>query len=596
LGKGSREKRMNYDEYMAQQRSRSHEGASPHIQHGNRSYPQPRQAMATPPDGIAWPSTTEQPPTQPNPSASFSSSKLAGPSPQSSLSQTSLKEEENESASTMELATLPMPRAGLSGKQRFSLSWKRRFGAISLMLFDVVLLNIGFYLAFWFRSNISKALISGSLYVPPDLQTLRPFQIGFVTSIIFLVWLRGLYRMRITGTLGHQFWHLANAAFMGFALYSVYEYIVHTTSYDNSRAVIAFTYLSAIIVPFIGRVILVFIISVGYRLNIGRHRVLVIGAGRAAKVVMQHLTAYPGLGYQIIGYVGDRSNTPESFGRFHSLGLLDDLEYIIRDNNITEAVIALPSSRQGQIVRTIRICERNDIRFRMIPDMQEFSLSRVDVEEIEGLPLFDLRRAGAAFWQRRVKRFIDVVGATLVLTLGSPIWLFITLIIRLDSPGPAIYRQARIGLYGQPFITYKFRSMYVDADARRAQLHQQNRSGRGLFKIKDDPRRTRVGSFIRKTSLDELPQIINVLRGEMSLVGPRPPLPEEYARYEEWEKRRMEMPPGMTGLWQIRGRSDITFEEMVLMDLYFIENWSLLLDIQIMLKTIPAVLLRRGAY
>jgi lipopolysaccharide/colanic/teichoic acid biosynthesis glycosyltransferase len=160
-----------------------------------------------------------------------------------------------------------------------------------------------------------------------------------------------------------------------------------------------------------------------------------------------------------------------------------------------------------------------------------------------------------------------------------------------------LHRQTRLGYRGHPFPCFKFRSMYVNADQLRARLEvATDGDQRGKFKLRDDPRRTRVGRLIRGASLDEIPQLLNVLRGEMSLIGPRPPLPVEFAKYEDWEKARLEMPPGITGLWQVRGRSDIDFDEMVLMDLYYIENWSLRLDIQIALQTIPAVLSRKGAY
>jgi lipopolysaccharide/colanic/teichoic acid biosynthesis glycosyltransferase len=175
--------------------------------------------------------------------------------------------------------------------------------------------------------------------------------------------------------------------------------------------------------------------------------------------------------------------------------------------------------------------------------------------------------------------------------------LLIALAIKLDSPGPVFYKQTRLGYRGEPFSFYKFRSMHVDADRIHQQIIQATEGDeRGKSKLRNDPRRTRVGRLIRKTSLDEVPNILNVLKGEMSLVGPRPPLPSEFAQYEDWERARLEMPPGITGLWQVRGRSDLDFDEMVLMDLYYIENWSLRLDVQILLQTVPAVLTRRGAY
>jgi exopolysaccharide biosynthesis polyprenyl glycosylphosphotransferase len=188
------------------------------------------------------------------------------------------------------------------------------------------------------------------------------------------------------------------------------------------------------------------------------------------------------------------------------------------------------------------------------------------------------------------------VGASVGLVLGAPFLTLISLAIRLDSPGPVIFRQTRVGAGGKWFEMYKFRSMRQGAEAELEELRDLNEADGPLFKIYDDPRLTRVGRFLRHTSLDELPQFLNVLRGEMSLVGPRPPLPAEVDGYVEWHKKRLEVRPGMTGLWQVSGRSMLSFDEMVLLDIYYIENWSLWLDLKILLRTVPQVLFGNGAY
>jgi exopolysaccharide biosynthesis polyprenyl glycosylphosphotransferase len=186
--------------------------------------------------------------------------------------------------------------------------------------------------------------------------------------------------------------------------------------------------------------------------------------------------------------------------------------------------------------------------------------------------------------------------ALTVLILFSPLMLLIALAVRLSSPGPVLFRQERVGKGGRRFTLYKFRSMYQDAEERKAELQATYQLGALLFKIKDDPRITRVGRFLRRTSLDELPQFFNVLLGEMSVVGPRPPVPAEVLAYDDWHYERLLVTPGLTGLWQVSGRSDLTFDEMVKLDLYYAEHWSPWLDIKLMLRTIPAVILARGAY
>ncbi len=262
-----------------------------------------------------------------------------------------------------------------------------------------------------------------------------------------------------------------------------------------------------------------------------------------------------------------------------------------------QVIITLPSSEYDLIMSTVNICERAGADFRLAPDLYEMSMARIDVDAIEGIPLIGLRRNLTHSAQFAIKRALDIAGALFVLVAGLPVWLLIALAIKLDSPGPVLHRQTRLGYRGTPFPCFKFRSMYVNADKMRSRLEVvTDGDQRGKFKLRNDPRRTRVGRFIRGASLDEIPQLLNVLRGEMSLIGPRPPLPVEFEKYEDWEKARLDMPPGITGLWQVRGRSDIDFDEMVLMDLYYIENWSLRLDIQIALQTFPAVLSRKGAY
>ena len=201
-----------------------------------------------------------------------------------------------------------------------------------------------------------------------------------------------------------------------------------------------------------------------------------------------------------------------------------------------------------------------------------------------------------AGWNLFVKRALDVIAATILLTVGLPLGALIALAVRINSPGPILYSQTRIGRNGHPFNIFKFRSMTADADAQLDEMAELNEASGPLFKMRDDPRRTAVGRILRRFSLDEVPNLINVLRGEMSLVGPRPNVPDEVAQYKDWHRRRLSVSPGMTGLWQVSGRSDLTFDEMVLLDIYYAENWSLTLDLGILLRTIPKVLGGEGAY
>jgi exopolysaccharide biosynthesis polyprenyl glycosylphosphotransferase len=218
------------------------------------------------------------------------------------------------------------------------------------------------------------------------------------------------------------------------------------------------------------------------------------------------------------------------------------------------------------------------------------------MDALDGIPLISIKPVSLNTVQRFITRLIDIIVSASILLIGLPLWLCLALAVRLSSQGPILFRQARVGINSNQFFMYKFRSMYPNADQRLAQLLSHNEAQGPIFKMKDDPRVTPVGKFIRRTSLDEIPQLINVLKGDMSLVGPRPPLPREVAQYEVWQRGRLAIKPGLTGLWQVRGRSDLSFDEGVLMDLYYIENWSLRLYLQILFRTVPAVLFSRGAY
>ncbi len=472
-------------------------------------------------------------------------------------------------------------------------------GRILLFALDSIMLNAAFLAAYYLRYVVLRGVAITTPFINESLSAFYPLEVTVTVGMLATFWLKGLYRLRTTGTWFKQFWMVASATTMAFAVFSAYGYIFRETDLfvSQTRAIVTFTWVAVIILVSLARFIVSFVLSWLYTRGVGLTSLLVVGSGRLGKLMMQQITASPALGYRIVGFIHDLDGPPSDFGRFKVLGTMPDLDTVIRSHRISEVIIALPSHQHQQILRTVRVCERAGADFKLVPDLYELSLSRIDVDAIEGIPLIGLRRSLTNTWQYRVKRLIDLLGAGLALVLTSPIWLLTALAIKLDSPGPVFYWQTRLGYRGQPFQCAKFRSMHVNADAMlealRASLPEDER---GKFKLKNDPRRTRVGRFIRRTSIDELPQLLNVMKGDMSLVGPRPPVPSEFENYEDWEKARLEMPPGITGLWQVRGRSEIVFDEMVLMDLYYIENWSLRLDLQILLSTIPAVLKSRGAY
>ncbi|MFL5702283.1 MAG: sugar transferase, partial [Ktedonobacteraceae bacterium] len=427
-----------------------------------------------------------------------------------------------------------------------------------------------------------------------SLNSFTGLEIGVVLGLVVIFAFRGLYNIRLTGSWFRQVWTIASSATVGLAFLITYFFVFQPPS--SSRLLVPFIWIMAIVVLSVGRLIVSAAMGMLYRLGLGETRLLVVGSGRLGKMIMQHIAANPNLGYSIVGFLHDMNEPPSDFGRFKMLGTLEDLGLVIRSMQVDEVIIALPSNMHQQSIKSVRLCERLGASFKLVPDLYELSLSRIDMEAIEGIPLIGIKQVSLNTIQRLITRAVDITVSLFLMIVGSPLWLCIALAIRINSPGEIIYKQKRIGLNGCPFQFYKFRSMYENADQMLATLWAKNEAQGPIFKMKEDPRITPIGKLLRRTSLDEFPQLINVLKGEMSLVGPRPPLPSEVAQYEEWQKGRLAIKPGLTGLWQVRGRSNLSFDEGVLMDLYYIENWSLRLYFQILFRTIPAVMFRLGAY
>jgi len=509
-------------------------------------------------------------------------------------------------------ATGPITKA-ISARRSHRRQW-RIFECIAMIILDAILVIVSFRLAYHLRYEVffNNQLLATFRYnlqgiennsqttlkITPDALTpfnyFQSLEIGIVIGLILIFTFRGLYRIRLTGTWFRQVWTIVSSTTLGLAFLITYYFIFQPIS--NSRLLVPFIWATAIIILCFARLIVSSIMGILYRLGLGETRLLVVGSGRLGKMIMQHIVANPNLGYNIVGFLHDMNEPPSDFGRFKMLGTLDDLGLVIRSMQIDEVIIALPSYLHQQSIRSVRLCERLGTSFKLVPDLYELSLSRIDMEAIEGIPLIGIKQVSINSLQGFVTRLVDIIVALLILIIGFPIWLCIALAIAVSTPGGILYKQTRVGLAGRPFKVYKFRSMYKNADARLADLISLNEAHGPLFKIKDDPRITPIGRFLRHTSFDEIPQLFNVIKGEMSLVGPRPALPEEVAQYDELQRGRLAVKPGMTGLWQIRGRSDISFDEGVLMDLYYIENWSLRLYFQTLLRTIPVVIFGRGAY
>lgn len=326
-------------------------------------------------------------------------------------------------------------------------------------------------------------------------------------------------------------------------------------------------------------------------------RVLIVGAGKVGRQVAQRMNELRWTGLTPIGFLDD---DPAKWNllieEIPVLGRLTDARAIVKELEIDEVVFALPLRAHRPLEELVIALQTEPVRVRVVPDFFDLAIFRATIEDFGGLPLIGLRDPAIDGYNRLIKRAFDLALASVSLVFALPLMLLITLAIRLDSPGPAIFRQERVGENGRLFTMLKFRSMVIDADTRRPEVVRTTSNGTILHKQANDPRITRVGRFLRRTSLDELPQLFNVLRGEMSLVGPRPELPFLVARYEPWQRQRLTVPPGMTGWWQINGRSERLMHLHTQDDLYYIRNYSPLLDLRILWRTVGAVLRGRGAY
>ena len=324
-----------------------------------------------------------------------------------------------------------------------------------------------------------------------------------------------------------------------------------------------------------------------------RRRAVLVGTGRHIRDVAHALGDDSHSPIEVVGFLS-LSELPANGLR--SLGSLGDLERVLGGERIDEVIIADPDFPQVEAVDLVDRCHQRGVRVRLAPSTMEILIHRAEFVPGQSVPLFELGPPVFEGVDFALKRTFDVIGATLLLILLSPLLLTILLAVRLSSRGPAFFRSTRRGIGQRPFACMKFRTMHTNAEEYQAELEELNEASGALFKIRDDPRLTRVGRVLRRFSLDELPQLVNVLRGEMSLVGPRP-LPErDYEMLEDWHRKRYLVLPGITGLWQVSGRSELDFDDLVHLDFIYLERWSLALDLTILLKTIPAVLTRRGAY
>ncbi len=460
---------------------------------------------------------------------------------------------------------------------------------------DMMLTFAAWLLAYWVRYDVQLILPvteSNNAEFHPYLS----FTAVFSVMLLLNYWGDGLYRQIRGRAWWDEVYIILNGVTNSTVLIMALSFVLQPEVF--SRLMLIYVAIITVFLLSITRVVQRIIRARLRSRGIGIERVLIIGAGEIGQSVLRIMLARKELGYYPVGYLDDDPQRGKvDLGRLRGFGSTDNLTSVIHEHNVQTVFITLAWSDYDRILSLVEQANALGVEVRIVPDMFQLNIKQIQIETFDGIPLLGVGQPVTLQRRERLlKRIIDVI----LVILASPLILLVTgitaLAIRLEGQGPIFYKQRRIGENGKPFDIIKFRSMIPNADQMREELIQKHELDPRHPKIQDDPRITHVGNFIRRTSIDELPNLWNVLLGHMSLVGPRPPTPDEVELYEKWHMARLNVLPGVTGLWQINGRSQVPFDEMCLLDIYYIENWSLKLDLQILMMTIPRVLLRHGAY
>lgn len=464
------------------------------------------------------------------------------------------------------------------------------------LLADVLITCAVFPLAYLTRVHISRALpVSLDRLLNPEL--LPPSRYFWVVALAVVCWTiaassLGLYRISIR----RSGWEKVRIVFeSSIILWLFLGFLSFALKLDLSRPLIAlFVFYQALLLAGIR----VFITLRRRRLvHSSKHfrNILIVGTAAKAGHMGRLVSRYADWGLRVLGYVVVDEEPVAAETSDTILGTIRDLPSLLETHIVDEIIFVGDRPSLDMFDKVLELCKEQGISTRVAVDFFPAKVTNVSMEFLEDVPLLTFSSAPEHAFSLLVKRIIDVVVSAVVLVVLLPFLIVIGLAVRLTSKGPAIYRQTRCGLYGRKFTLYKIRSMYEGAEDVLWEIKHLNEMDGPVFKMRNDPRVTPLGRFLRKSSIDEWPQFWNVLKGDMSLVGPRAPLPEEVKEYTRWQRRRLSVKPGITCLWQVSGRNEIDFHEWMKLDLHYIDNWSLLLDLKILLRTFPVVLLGKGA-
>jgi len=479
-----------------------------------------------------------------------------------------------------------------------------RFLAVVIFLADMALVAAAFFLAYGCRADLLPALFPN--HFPAPFYPLGKYLP--LLPLVLLIWaplllVSGRYRSHRTVPLGEEAQAIIRICATGLAVLALAIYVLRLDERllgndEISRLWIllfaTFACLLLVSEKLALRTISRYVRSRGYNYR----TVLIVGTNSAGRAVAESIRDHRYWGFKILGFVSQGKNGPEprkKIGRYPVLGTIDQILGIVENNAVDDVVFAVSRRDLNRMEDLFLALHEQGIRTRFALNFFPHTRARVSMEELDGVPLLTFSTAPEGLVPLLTKRSIDVLISLLLIGLSLPVLLGVMVLIKLTGGGEVLYRQTRCGLNGRRFTLYKLRTMIDGAETKRAELEHLNEMNGPVFKLEKDPRVTRLGRILRKFSLDELPQLWNVLRGDMSLVGPRPPIPDEVAQYQRWQRRRLSMKPGLTCLWQISGRNKVDFDRWMELDLEYIDSWSPWLDLKILAKTVPAVITGRGA-
>ncbi|HEY0544197.1 MAG TPA: sugar transferase [Pyrinomonadaceae bacterium] len=480
---------------------------------------------------------------------------------------------------------------------------------------DFLIAALAFLSAFYLRSGDAVFQKAGSLHWTRGFAPYGALLLFIVPIRLLTLKYYDLYRLRGEFSFVDDAVRVFKATAIGSLLIVAAAFLYRGgfqfRAFSYARAIFVLDFILALAAYAVLRLIARGAQTFARRRDVNLIPTLVVGRGAEAALCIKEMRERPSLGYRVIGVVENGSlgrDVPDMFEGVPVVSDLKGLPEAIREAGANEVIITDPKvSGDALFDVMMRAGRRAGVEFRIAPSLFNCLPRKTEIDQIGALPMIRLFREPLSNAARITKRAFDLLIASLTLALLSPFWLVVSVLIKLDSKGPVFYKQERVGMDGRLFLFYKFRTMRAGADdaSHRDYLKQYIAGDAGtnlgneekpVYKLKGDARVTRLGRLLRRLSLDELPQLLNVLRGDMSIVGPRPPIPYEVEAYELWHRKRLDMKPGLTGLWQVSGRNRLPFEEMVRLDLFYIENWSLLLDLKIILRTLPVMLRGDDAY